>query len=111
MHAEIAELISLIEVTPQNEALVDRLKECRFPQLWDHHTVNSVISYAIHAAAVPMHWNATTSILRTVLEGMDVAELHQAAELSRDALKWIDKSDQRGELHRLVLEVAEVTTV
>lgn len=108
MNQEIAQLIAQIEVTPKNEALVDRLKECRYADLWDHHTVNSVISYAIHATDCPMHWNIVKSILRTVLWGMEPAELHQAAELSRDAMKWIDPTDQRGELHRMVLDVAEV---
>lgn len=106
-NAEITQLIEQIEVTPKNEALVDRLKECRYSQLWD--TVHSVISYAIHAQP-GMEWNIVTSILSTVLENMEIAELHQAAELSRDAMKWIDPTDRRAELHQMVLDVASVTT-
>lgn len=108
MHAGIAEMVAQIEVTPKNEALVDRLKEARFLKSWDASTVSSIISYAIHADD-RLTWNLVCSILRIVVEGMEADELHKAAELSREAMMWI--VDYRAELHRMVIEVAETTEV
>lgn len=111
MHAEIAQLVEVIEVTPMNQALVDRLKECRFPELWNASTIDSVISYSIHATKDRLTWNCVESILRIVLGGMEPSELHKAADLSRENMRWIDANDWRTQLHGLVLAFSEVTTV